>query len=217
MPKSLKNVSKGYTYNTNYNLDSRRFESIIEVLESSRDNLNKPQVAHIVLQVESAGFNKSSINKELTKALSSKLKTGFGYYIAMEKSRYSGFHIHLMLTFSTGTRYAFTILNEARNCLYALDDIITAIALPRKTDRSVSVDTADYYIAFKTIKKDSKYFHNLSDIADFKDAVHRYSYLSKDETKLASELIGVRLTQSKIPKADKTKQEQRKRKIKKSG
>lgn len=212
MPKSLKTVAKGYTYNTNYNLDSRRFESIIEVLESSRDNLNKPQVAHIVLQVESADFDKSSINKALIKSLSSKLKTGFGYYIAMEKSKYSGFHIHIMLTFSTGNKYAFTILNEARDCLYALDKVITAIALPRKTDRSISVDTADYYTAFKTMKKDSKYFHNLSDIADFKDAIHRYSYLSKDETKLASELIGIRLTQSKIPKAGKTKQEQKKRK-----
>ena len=61
MPKSIKTVAKGYAYNTNYELDSRRFESILTVLESSRDNLNKPQVAHIVLQVESADFNKSLI------------------------------------------------------------------------------------------------------------------------------------------------------------
>ena len=65
MPKSIKTVAKSYTYNTNYTLDSRRFESILTVLESSRDNLNKPQVAHIVLQVESADFDKSSINLAL--------------------------------------------------------------------------------------------------------------------------------------------------------
>lgn len=217
MPKSIKTVAKSYTYNTNYTLDSRRFESILTVLESSRDNLNKPQVAHIVLQVESADFDKSSINLALTKTLSRKLKTGYGYYIAMEKSRYSGFHIHIMLTFSTGSKYAFTILNEARDCLYALDDVSTAIALPRKQERSVSIDTADYYTAFKEIRKTNNYFHDLKDSADFKDSVYRYSYLAKDETKLVDELKGIRLTQSKLPKADKTKQEQKKRTIKKAG
>lgn len=217
MPKSIKTVAKSYTYNTNYTLDSRRFESILTVLESSRDNLNKPQVAHIVLQVESADFDKSSINLALTKTLSRKLKTGFGYYIAMEKSRYSGFHIHIMLTFSTGSKYAFTILNEARDCLYALDGVSTAIVLPRKQERTVSIDTADYYTAFKEISKTNNYFHDLKDTADFKDAVYRYSYLSKDETKLEKELKGIRLTQSKTPKADKTKQEQKKRTIKKTG
>lgn len=217
MPKSIKTVAKSYTYNTNYTLDSRRFESILTVLESSRDNLNKPQVAHIVLQVESADFDKSSINLALTKTLSRKLKTGYGYYIAMEKSRYSGFHIHIMLTFSTGSKYAFTILNEARDCLYALDGVSTAIALPRKHERMVSIDTADYYTAFKEINKSNNYFHDLKDTADFKDAVYRYSYLSKDETKLEKELKGIRLTQSKTPKADKTKQEQKKRTIKKIG
>jgi hypothetical protein len=216
MPKSIKTVAKSYTYNTNYNLDSRRFESILTVLESSRNNLNKPQVAHIVLQVESADFDKSSINLSLTKTLSRKLKTGYGYYIAMEKSRYSGFHIHIMLTFSTGSKYAFTILNEARDCLYALDGVSTAIALPRKQERSVSIDTADYYTAFKYINKSNNYFHDLKDSADFKDAVYRYSYLSKDETKLEQELKGIRLTQSKTPKSDKTKQEQKKRTIKKT-
>ena len=217
MPKSIKTVAKSYTYNTNYTLDSRRFESILTVLESSRDNLNKPQVAHIVLQLESADFDKSSINLALTKTLSRKLKTGYGYYIAMEKSRYSGFHIHIMLTFSTGSKYAFTILNEARDCLYALDGVSTAIALPRKQERSVSIDTAEYYTAFKEIRKTNNYFHDLKDTADFKDAVYRYSYLSKDETKLEKELKGIRLTQSKTPKADKTKQEQKKRTIKKTG
>jgi len=217
MPKSIKTVAKSYTYNTNYTLDSRRFESILTVLESSRDNLNKPQVAHIVLQVESSDFDKSSINLALTKTLSRKLKTGYGYYIAMEKSSYSGFHIHIMLTFSTGSKYAFTILNEARDCLYALDGVSTAIALPRKQERIVPIDTADYYTAFKEINKSNNYFHDLKDTADFKDAVYRYSYLSKDETKLEKELKGIRLTQSKTPKADKTKQEQKKRTIKKTG
>ena len=173
------------------------------------------------LDLESKGLllftTNGKINDALTKTLSRKLKTGFGYYIAMEKSKYSGFHIHLMLTFSQGSKYSFTILNEARDCLYALDCVSTAIALPRKTERSVSIDTADYYTAFKEIKKTNNYFHDLKDTADFKDAVYRYSYLSKEETKLEEELKGIRLTQSKIPKADKTKQEQKKRTIKKIG
>lgn len=215
MPKSIKSISKHYTYNTNYNLDARRFESIIEVLENSRDHLNKPQVAHICLQVDSAYFDKSSINKALIKSLTRKHNTGFGYYISLEKSSYSGFHIHIMLTFSTGTKYAFTILDEAVKALYKLEGVNTAIALPRKTDRSVSIDTVDYYNVFKRIKITNNYFHILSDSSDFNDAIYRYSYLSKDETKDSEELKGIRLTQSKIPKADKTKQGQNKRVIKK--
>ena len=217
MPKSIKSISKNYTYNTNYNLDARRFESIIKVLENSRDHLNKPQVAHICLQVDSAYFDKSSINKSLIKSLTRKHDTGFGYYISLEKSSYSGFHVHIMLTFSTGTKYAFTILDEAVKALYKLEGVNTAIALPRKTDRSVSIDTVDYYNVFKRIKSTNNYFHILSDSSDFNDAIYRYSYLSKDETKDSEELKGIRLTQSKIPKADKTKQEQKKRTIKKTG
>lgn len=218
MPLSLKAVLRNYyTHNTNYTPDPRRLQSIIKVIESSRDNLNKPQVAHIVIQVESADFDKSSINTALTKTLSRKLKTGFGYFLAMEKSEQSGFHIHIMLTFSTGSKYAFSILNEAVSALYALDDVKTAIALPRKQERSVPIDTADYYKAFKTIKKSNNYFHDLSNEEQLKDAVHRYSYLAKDETKLEKELKGIRLTQPKIPTSNKTKQEQKKRTIKKIG
>jgi hypothetical protein len=211
MPKTVKSVAKHYPYNTNYKLDARRLESIIQVLEASKDNLNKPQVAHIVLQVESIDFDKSSINTTLKSVLENKLNTGYGYYIAMEKSAYSGFHLHIMLTFSTGSKYAFTVLNEAVKALYKLDDVKTAIALPRKTDRSVSIDTRDYYTAFKIIKTDNNYFHILSDEAQLNDAVYRYSYLAKDETK--EELKGMRLTQPKIPKEYKTKQGQKKRKI----
>ena len=79
MPKTVKSVAKNYTYNTTYTLDARRLESIIQVLESSRDHLNKPQVAHIVLQVESIKFDKSSINTELKAVLENKLDTGYGY------------------------------------------------------------------------------------------------------------------------------------------
>ena len=100
-----------------------------------------------------------------------------------------------------------TVLNEAVTALYELDDVKTAIALPRKTDRSVSIDTRDYYTAFKKLNTDNNYFHILSDEAQFNDAVHRYSYLAKDETK--EELKGRRLTQSKTPKAYKTKQGQK--------
>ena len=82
---------------------------------------------------------------------------------------------------------------------------------------TVSIDTADYYKAFKTIKKINNYFHDLTDTADFNDSIYRYSYLSKNETKDIAELRGIRLTQSKIPKADKTKQEQKKRTIKQTG
>ena len=211
MPRTLKSVSKQYTYNTNYNLSPKRLESIIRVIENSRDNLNKANVAHIVIWVGSADFDKSIINVTFEKALRKELETGYGYFLALEKCRDSGYHIHIMLTFSTGSKYAFTVLKEAVTALYELDEVKTAIALPRKTDRSVSIDTKDYYTAFKNLNTDNNYFHILSDEAQLNDAVHRYSYLAKNETK--EELKGKRLTQSKTPKAHKTKQGQKKRKI----
>lgn len=69
MPKTLKSVSKGYSHNLNYSLSPRRFESIIKVLENSRDNLSKAHVAHVVLQVDDEKFNKSLINEVLKQAL----------------------------------------------------------------------------------------------------------------------------------------------------
>jgi len=217
MPRTVKSVAKSYTYNTNYTLDARRFQSIINVLEESRDNLNKPQVAHIVIQVDDPNFDKTQINNTLTQLLNKKLGTGFGYFLALECSVYSKFHIHIMLTFSTGSSLAFTVLSESTNALQAIDGVNNAIALPRKQERSVSIDTSDYYTKFKNINAQHTYFHDLKDEAEFKDAVNRYSYLSKMETKDQIEALkGVRLTQSKTPKANRTKQGQTIRKNKKS-
>jgi hypothetical protein len=215
MPKTVKSVAKGYAVNINYDLDPRRLESVINVLEESKKNLSKSHVAHIVLQVENKNFNKSLINETLKHSLGKELNTGFGYFICLEESRKSSYHIHLMLTFSAGDYLTFTILSKAVEALYALDEVKTAIAIPRKTDKSISIDTVDYYNSFKTIKNDSKYFHELDNEVELKDAVYRYSYLTKSETK--KHLQGMRLTQSKLPKAYKTKQGQktRKNKIKK--
>ena len=216
MPVTLKSVAKNYTYNTNYDLDARRFQSIIKVLEESRDNLNKPQVAHIDIQVDDPNFDNTQVNSTLTKVLAKQLNTGFGYFLALECSEYSKFHIHIMLTFSTGSSLPFTVLKESTKALLAIDGVNNAIALPRKQDRSVPIDTSDYYKQFKNIDHKHDYFHNLKDESQLKDAVHRYSYLSKDQTKTQVEALkDIRLTQSKIPKASKTKQGQTVRKNKK--
>ncbi|WP_111813198.1 hypothetical protein [Acinetobacter soli] len=71
MTKSLKTVAKGYEYNTTYDLDPRRFESIIKVLEASRDNLDRACAVHICMNIDSLSFDKSLINKTLKKLLSS--------------------------------------------------------------------------------------------------------------------------------------------------
>jgi DNA-3-methyladenine glycosylase II len=49
-------------------------------------------------------------------------------------------------------------------------------------------------------------FHNLNDDAELKDSIYRYSYLAKDKTK--ENIDSNRLTQSKFPSSNKTKQEQ---------
>lgn len=209
MTKTIKSVSKGFTVNPAYDLDPYQLDSIIRVLKSSRDNLNKAQVAHISIKLKTLEFDKSLINTTLTKVLQRKLKTGFGYFIALEKcTTVFGYHIHIMLTFSTGCYLPFTVLNNAVYALYELDGVETAIAFPRKEE---AVEPYNYYK--NKLDSNKNYFHNLKDKEEFKDAVYRYSYLSKKQTKEnISEFVGMRLTQSKIPTSSKTKQEQATRK-----
>lgn len=69
MPKTVKSVSKGYAYNTNYELDPRRLESIIRLLEDSRDYLSKAYAVHIVITLENNDFDISLINKTIKKVL----------------------------------------------------------------------------------------------------------------------------------------------------
>ena len=202
MHRTLKSVSKQYTYNTNYSLSPKRLESIIRVIENSRDNLNKANVAHIVIWVGSADFDKSIINVTFEKALRKELETGYGYFLALEKCRDSGYHIHIMLTFSTGKHLPITVLKKAVDSLYSLDSISKAMAVPRK----YSIEVDGYTKLTDTIDGKKNYFHNLNDDAELKDSVYRYSYLAKDKTK--ENIDSNRLTQSKFPSSNKTKQEQ---------
>ena len=179
MPRTLKSVSKQYTYNTNYSLSPKRLESIIRVIENSRDNLNKANVAHIVIWVGSADFDKSIINVTFEKALRKELETGYGYFLALEKCRDSGYHIHIMLTFSTGKHLPITVLKKAVDSLYSLDSISKAMAVPRK----YSIEVDGYTKLTDTIDGKKNYFHNLNDDAELKDSIYRYSYLAKDKTK----------------------------------
>jgi len=202
MPRTLKSVSKQYTYNTNYSLSPKRLESIIRVIENSKDNLNKANIAHIVIWVGSADFDKSIINVTFEKALRKELETGYGYFLALEKSRGDGYHIHIMLTFSTGKYTPLTILKKAVSSLYSLDSVSQAMAIPRK----YSIEVNGYTKLTDTIDGKKNYFHNLNDDAELKDSVYRYSYLAKDKTK--ENIDSNRLTQSKFPSSNKTKQEQ---------
>lgn len=202
MPRTLKSISKQYTYNTNYSLSPKRLESIIRVIENSRDNLNKANIAHIVIWLGSADFDKSIINVTFDKALRKELETGYGYFLALEKCRDSGYHIHIMLTFSTGKHLPITVLKKAVDSLYSLDSISKAMAVPRK----YSIEVDGYTKLTDTIDGKKNYFHNLNDDAELKDSVYRYSYLAKDKTK--ENIDSNRLTQSKFPSSNKTKQEQ---------
>ena len=212
MPKTVKSVAQGYTVNTNYCLNPRQLESIIKVLKTSKDNLSKAHACHIVMQIDKLDFDKTIINKTLIQALQVNMSTAFGFYTALEKSADSGYHIHIMLTFSTGLNYPFTIVSAAVDALYAINEGRPCIAIPRKIEGQLPYYIINYYSQFKTMKKKYQYCHNLNIELEFKDAIHRFSYLSKTETK--DELKGNRLTQPKYPSPNKTKQAQTIRKNK---
>ena len=87
MPKTVKSVSKGYAYNTHYELDPRKLESIIRLLEDSRDYLSKAYAAHIVVTLESNDFDVSLINETLKKQLN---KMNTRLWILYSKRIYRG-------------------------------------------------------------------------------------------------------------------------------
>ena len=87
MPKTLKSVSKGYPYNTRYELEPRKLESIIRLLEDSRDYLSKAYAAHIVVTLESNDFDVSLINETLKKQLN---KMNTRLWILYSKRIYRG-------------------------------------------------------------------------------------------------------------------------------
>lgn len=100
----------------------------------------------------------------------------------------------MLLTYSTGNYTAFTILKAVNAELNKLDNIKGSIAQPRW-------DSND--------SESRNYFHYLNKKSDLYDAVLRYSYLAKEETK--EMFIGERVAISKYPRANKTKQEQKNR------
>lgn len=102
----------------------------------------------------------------------------------------------MLLTYSTGSHQSFTILKAVNEALSNLPSVRASIAQPRKSNDSINKD----------------YFHYLNKESDLYDAVLRYSYLAKNETK--EMFKGSRVAISKFPRADKTKQEQISRKIK---
>ena len=71
------------------------------------------------------------------------------------------------------------VLREATKALLSIDGVNNAIAFPRRQDKSIYNNILDSYNIFKSINNKHNYFHDLSDQSQLKDAVHRYSYLSK--------------------------------------
>jgi hypothetical protein len=115
---------------------------------------------------------------------------GYGFYIVREFTEDKGYHLHLLLTISAGKHRAFTILEDVNNTINLLPLVNGSIAQKRwkkYTDGEV------------------RYFHRLNEESELYDAVLRYSYFAKEETKVNAKVA------SKYPKADKTKQGQSKR------
>ena len=115
---------------------------------------------------------------------------GYGFYIVREFTEDKGYHLHLLLTVSTGEHRAFTILEAVNNTINALPLVNGSIAQKRWK---------------KHTNGKVRYFHRLYDESELYDAVLRYSYFAKEETKVKAKVA------SKYPKADKTKQGQSKR------
>lgn len=55
----------------------------------------------------------------------------------MEKSDKDNIHIHVLLTFSTGSHRAFIILENVTSTLQSLDGVKSAIAFPRKPKKQL--------------------------------------------------------------------------------
>lgn len=115
---------------------------------------------------------------------------GYGYYIVREFTEDKGFHLHLLLTFSTGNHRAFTILEEVNKAINLLPLVNGSIGQQRWK---------------KYTDGEIRYFHKLGKESELYDAVLRYSYFAKEGTKIGAKAA------SKYPRPNKTKQGQSKR------
>lgn len=161
MPKTVKSVSKEYRVNDSYNLRPENLEKIIKVLEFSKENIRHPVAFTIILQVEDA-FNV----RQMTSLIKSRLQSyGYGLAYSFEHSDRAGLHVQLMVCMTTrGLKQPVTIAHGLRQKLQELPNVRSAQIIKRLSD-----------------KKD--YFHRLHIDDEFKDAVYRYSYISKNNDK----------------------------------
>jgi|GEM_PF-1911771 len=156
---SLKQNKKDFKYT----LNERHLKKIIAVLNEGKHEFLQPRVAHFTVFINDA-FD--------FKTLSARLKRVFGsenLLFAYSVEKKVKFHIHLMLVLET---------------------------------KNLNPDTAFYYLALRTIlalknvegcdlnprldwekNKPAKYFHDLKNADEFRDAVERFSYFAKENDK----------------------------------
>lgn len=115
---------------------------------------------------------------------------GYGYYIIREFTEDKGYHLHVLLTISTGKHRAFTLLEAVNKAINSLPLVNGSIAQKRWK---------------KYTNGNEKFFHTLGVESELYDAVLRYSYFAKEETKVDFKVA------SKYPNPNKTKQKQSKR------
>ncbi len=154
---------RDYKINSNlkYDINFRHLDKVIDVLEHAKTTMVKPVAAHYGIYINSE-FDLTTLMARVKRVLKD-VPMLFAYSVEKSKS----LHIHLMLILDT----------KGYSNLDALffDIVQPAISNLKNVNRDGCV--------INLRKNADSYYHDLTNVEQFNDAVERYSYFSKTSQK----------------------------------
>ncbi len=180
---------RGYVVNDKYVMNQSYLNTVIGILEHSRKVMTNPTIVHIVVYW-SDGFKSNSLREVLQQAFKVECPTRkksishYDYFYCWvneyaHSSRHDalqvkGNHTHLFVVFDVNSNSS-RERKPKKICtlLSSLDGVNEAYPQPRKYGEGVDVSSLPYK---------QRYLHDLK--TEMMDAVNRYCYFAKHETKL---------------------------------
>ncbi|AXI03273.1 YagK/YfjJ domain-containing protein [Aquirhabdus parva] len=151
----------------NYKYDTNQLDNIIGLLTQARDTISRPCVyeATLILEppfvmdeiIQPSNFDVKSLKTVL-------IADSYSYHWTIEHSKKDTYHIHIMIIFSRDEFNPFTHWRVLQRRLSQLDGVVSAAIKPRHNNLGK--------------------FHDLTDDAEYVDAIKRFTYQAKMNQKV---------------------------------
>lgn len=161
----------GCPVQSQYQLDHNNLKSIYKTLSFARDSIDRPFAIKIIIGLKDS---ETLDIKKFTRRIKTKFgDSGFAMAYSFEHAHTRKDHLEVMFVFNRNIYQPKSAYNLFFTCIHKLDGIRSTIKSNGTTTYSIQ--------CFDTW--DDKTGHNLKNPEQFKDAMTRYSYLSKQDDK----------------------------------